>query len=234
VSRGRGMPGPRVSVAASVLCFALSGCAAYGPTGAGLAGSPQKFLRLATHEAVLVRGWIGEGAVGLEPVMVTHAAPRNHERPDGPYRLRGFDDDGAVVFDVRFGAEALSQVADRPEHQFVFVAPVGAGGSAALASVLLEAGRGHEFERHATISSGELRDALEDSAALRLEALEGGALRVHWDAGRFGLLQVRDPASGEILALARHGEVVITSTAAELEIALSEGVRSLAGVFQAR
>ena len=40
-------------------------------------------------------------------------------------------------------------------------------------------------------------------------------------------------ASGEILALARRGDVVITSAAAELELALTEGVRSLAGVFQA-
>lgn len=65
------MLGPRVSVAASMLGLALAGCAADGPNTAGLAGSPQQLLRLATHEGVLVRGWIREGAVGLEPVMVT-------------------------------------------------------------------------------------------------------------------------------------------------------------------
>ena len=228
------MAGPRVRVAASMLCLALGGCAASAPSAGESVGPVERFLRGSTHEAVLVSGWIGAGTLGLEPVMVTHAAPRSHERRDGPYRLRGFDDEGAVLFDVSFGDEALSQVANRPERQFVFVAPVGASGSAALAAVLLEAGRGHEFERHARISSGELRDALEDPATLRLEAVEGGGLRVRWDAGRFELLQVRDPASGEILALARDGEIVITSAATELELALSEGVRSLAGVFRAR
>ena len=216
-----------------MLCLALAGCTSAGPTAARPDESPERFLRPATHEAVLVRGWIGEGGVSLEPVMVTHAAPRAEALGEGPYRLRGFDDQGAVVFDFRFGDEALSRIASRPERQFVFVAPVGAGGSAALAAVLLEAGRGHEFERQARISSGELRNALEDPAALRLEALEGGGLRVRWDAGRFELLQVRDPASGEILALARDGDIVITSAATELELALSEGVRSLAGVFRA-
>jgi len=228
------MVGPRAGVAASLLGLALAGCAADGPPAAGLAGSSQQFLRLATHEAVLVRGWIGEDAVGLEPVMVTPAAPRDDELRDGPYRLRGFDDQGAVVFDFRFGDEALSRVANRPEREFMIVAPVGAGGSAALAVVLLEAGRGLELERRARISSRELRADLEDSGALRLEALDGGQLRVHWDAGRFELLQVRDPASGEILALVRHGNPVISSAAAELELALSEGVRSLVGVFRAR
>jgi hypothetical protein len=228
------MPGPRVRVAASALCFALAGCAADGPAGGGLAESSGRFLRVATHEAVLVRGWIGAGTVGLEPVMVTDAAPRSAELREGPYRLRGFDDQGAVVFDFRFGDEELSRVENRPEREFMLVAPVGAGGSAGLAAVLLEAGRGLELERNARMTAGELREALEDPEALRLEALEDGALRIRWDAGRFELLQVRDPASGEILALARHGDVVITSAAAELELALTEGVRSLAGVFQAR
>ena len=139
------MAGPRVSVAASMLCFALAGCAASAPSAGESIGPVERFLRESTHEAVLVRGWIGAGTLGLEPVMITHAAPRNHERRDGPYRLR-----------------------------------------------------------------------------------------VRWDAGRFELLQVRDPASGEILALARDGDIVITSAATELELALSEGVRSLAGVFRAR
>jgi hypothetical protein len=234
VSRGPGMPVLRASIATSALCFALAGCAAAGPPGAGLAGSPHKFQRLVMHEAVVVRGWIGAGTVGLEPVMVTHAAPRGEQLRDGPYRLRGFDDQGAVVFDFRFGDEALSRVENRPEREFMFVAPVVAGGSATLAVVLLEAGRGLEFERRARMSSDELRAALEDPDALRLDALDDGGMRIRWDAGRFELLQVRDPASGEILALARHGDVLITSTAAELEIALSEGVRSLAGVFRAR
>ena len=227
------MAGPRMRVAASVLCFALAGCAADAPAGGGLAESSGRFLRLATHEAVLVRGWIGAGTVGLEPVMVTEAAPHSAELRDGPYRLRGFDEQGEVVFDFRFGDEALSRVAHRPGREFMLVAPLGARGSAGLASILLEAGRGLELERRAKISSAELHEALASPSALRLEALEDGQLRVRWDAGRFELLQVRNPASGEILALARHGDVVITSAAAELELALSEGVRSLAGVFQA-
>lgn len=228
------MAGPRVSIAVSMLGFALAGCAADGPRAAGLAGSPGQFLRLATHEAVLVRGWIGEGTAGLEPVMVTHAVPRSEEVPDGPYRLRGFDDQGAVLFEFRFGDAALSRVANRTERQFMFVAPVGAGGSSALAKVLLEAGRGHEFERRARILPGELREAFEDPEALRLDALEDGGVRVRWDAARFELLQVRNPVSGEILALARDGDLTIPGVEGELEIALSEGVRSLAGVLRAR
>jgi len=222
---------------AAMLMLGLAGCATDAPPAAGTAGHDQdRLLRLVAHQAVLLRGWVGENSVGLEPVMATAAEARSDDLHggDGAYRLRGYDDQGAVVFDIRFGDEALSQVADRPERQFMIVAPVGEGGTAVLAALLLEGGPGLVVERRASTSSVELREALEDRAALRIDVLDGARLRLRWDAERFELLQARDPASGEMLALARHGDIMIDSGgAAELEIALSDGVRSLAGVFRA-
>jgi hypothetical protein len=59
-------------------------------------------------------------------------------------------------------------------------------------------------------------------------------VNVSWDAERFELLQLRDPATGAILALDRDGEVVTAGVGSELEIALSDGVRSAAALLPGR
>lgn len=215
-----------------VLC---GGCAPHLPASdASTTGQPPETLELLRHDAVLVRGWIGAAELGLEPILVTDARPTSFDSPDGPYRLRGLDADGTVRFDLRFDDDALASIAGREGHHFMFVVPVGEGGSLWLSSVELEAGEGRRFVSEARLPAEGLRAALTSTEAVVITREPQGQLRVQWDAERFPLLQLRDPESGTILALARHGDVTIPATQATLEVALSEGVRSAAARMQPR
>ncbi len=222
---------------AATLCTLLlaGGCApptiAPGDAATARVLPPPELLR---HDAVLVRGWIGSAELGLEPILVTEARPSTFEAPAGRYRLRGFDDEGAVRFELRFDDEALASISGREGHHFMFVIPVGAGGSLALSRVELDAGAGRTLVREARLSADAMRAAFGDDAALTVTRPRPGELRVRWDAERFPLLQLRDPESGAILALVRHGEITLDTGLAELELALSEGVRSGAARMRPR
>lgn len=209
-------------LAMALLLLGGWGCQAPEPT-AGAAPAPDP--RPVEHGAVLLRGWIGEAGADLEPVIPTAAAPSVIAGERNPYRLRGFDDRGEVLFDLRFGEESLASIAGRPGHHFMLVAPVGAGGSLALAAVELDAAQDRTASRQARWSAAELLDGLR---GLRLAPRDDGTVHVQWDAQRFELLQLRDPAGGAILALDRDGEVAVTAVGGELEAALSDGVRSAA------
>lgn len=188
-------------------------------------------LALIEHDAVLVRGWIGDAAADLEPVIPTAAPPSFADAGVGPYRLRGLGDGGEVLFELHFGDESLASIVGRPGHHFMLVAPVGAGGSLALAAIELDAAHGRAASRQARWSAGALLDGLR---GVRLAARDGDAMNVQWDAERFEMLQLREPASGAILALDRDGEVTVATGGDALEVALSDGVRSAAALLRAR
>lgn len=224
-----------IPAAALLAVYWLSGCA-LPPEPVDAQAEPQAsgHTSFVSHDAVLVRGWIGAGAFDLEPVVDTAAPPTVFDRADGPYRLRGIDDDGTVQFDVRFDAASLASVPDRAGHHFMLVLPVGAGGSLELARVELLAADGREVTREASLSAGELVAALAGGDDLRVTALESGSMRLEWDAEKFPLLQARDAETGAIVALARHGAITVPAGPAGLEISLSEGVRSATALFLAR
>ena len=211
-----------------VVVLAATGCAASLP---GAPESRSGDTRLLAQDAVLVRGWIGAQTAGLEPVTPLRAAAGNAANPDAPFRLRGFDDRGAVVFDIGFDETSLAGMAGRPEHHFALAVPLGAGGAESLAAVVFDAGEGRAVEQQARWPRAELSDALTGGQGVQLAILSPTRVAVTWDAGRFALLQLRDPATGSVLALDRDGEVTVTVTGGELEIALSDGVRSAAALF---
>lgn len=195
------------------------------------AGPAPADLRAIEHNAVLLRGWIGDTGVDLEPVIPTAVAPSIIDGGQGPYRMRGLDDRGEVLFDIRFGEDSLASIAGRPGHHFMLVAPVGVGGSLALAAIELDAAQGRTASRQARWSADVL---LEGLRGLRLAPGDGGTVSVQWDAQRFELLQLRDPVGGAILALDRDGEVTVATVDGELDVALSDGVRSAAALLQTR
>ncbi|HEU0077519.1 MAG TPA: hypothetical protein VFQ76_07700, partial [Longimicrobiaceae bacterium] len=51
-------------------------------------------------------------------------------------------------------------------------------------------------------------------------------LAVRWDATAYPMAMVRDARTGEILALARGGAAELRAGAGEVEVVLSDGVRS--------
>lgn len=225
-------PGHAASRGVFLLLGLMAAACTSGPPDASGPDQAGGVSRLLAYDAVLVRGWIGDDAVALEPVMPLPAASRDTDNTAGPYGLRGLDDSGRVVFDLRFGAESLAAVAGRPGRHFAFVVPVGAGGPESLATVMLDAGQGRTVTRSARGSRDALLDGLMGTQGVQTVSLADAAIAVTWDADRFELLQVRDPATGSVLALDRDGKVTVTAPGAELEIALSDGTRSAAALFR--
>ena len=220
--------GPRRACGAPLLALAALGAAGcQAPVGDEPPAT--RSAQPLAHEAVLLRGWIGEQAADLEPVLPTAAAPSLQDGGAGPFRLSGFDDAGRLLFELRFGEEALASVPGRPGHHFMLVAAVGAGGASALATLELDAAQGRTAVQQARWPAETLQAAL---AEVQPSADGQGSWRVRWDAGRFALLQLRDPASGAILALDRDGEVSVAAEGAALEVALSDGVRSAAALVE--
>ena len=54
----------------------------------------------------------------------------------------------------------------------------------------------------------------------------GGRVSLRWDATRHPLLVVRDPATGQILSLARNGATEVLTARGELALTASNRVRS--------
>ncbi len=196
-------------------------------------GSPDasRVPQLLNQDAVLVRGWISGDGAGLEPVTPLAAATGMAGDTGGSLRLRGLDDRGATLFDVRFGERSLAAVAGRPGRYFVLQVPV-PGGADLLAAIELDAGEGRVVSRPARWSREALIDGLSGAQGVSIESLSGARVAVSWDAERFELLQLRDPATGSVLALDRDGEVTVAAPGGALEIALSDGTRSAAAVFR--
>jgi hypothetical protein len=55
---------------------------------------------------------------------------------------------------------------------------------------------------------------------------EGMNVTLRWNAATYPMIMVRDPGSGEVLAFGRNGTVMVPTTKNELELVLSNGVRS--------
>jgi hypothetical protein len=219
-----------------LLGLAAAGCAVAPPL------EPEPWIlageaRVLAQDAVLLRGWISDTGAGLEPVMplATAQATAAGDAGDSPglYVLRGMDDGGATLFEVRFGDAALAAVAGRAERHFVFAVPLTAGGAESLAAVELDAGEARRVLRRSPWSKDQLMAGLTGAQGVQLAPASDGQVAVTWDAHRFALLQARDPASGAVLAFDRDGEVTVPAPERELEIALSDGVRSAAALFRA-
>lgn len=194
--------------------------------------APGPTVRLVPQEAVVVGGWLSDADAALEAVLPTAGPAPAVEEGDAPYRLRGFDDAGGTLFDLAFGAGGLAVVPGQPVQRFMFVAPTGDAGPAGLAALELDAGDGLVVTRRATVSAEQLEAALSDGEAVRVTAMPGGRARVSWDVGPIVVVRLRDPATGSVLALDRDGEVIVAAPNGALEVAISDGVRSVAGLVE--
>jgi len=66
-------------------------------------------------------------------------------------------------------------------------------------------------------------------AAVRAQPVverRGSGARVQWDRERHPAVMVRDAATGQVLAIGTAGEVSLPTVAGEVELVLSDGVRS--------
>jgi hypothetical protein len=170
---------------------------------------------------LLVWGRIAaDGQVTLEPPI---AVARNDEPArGGPYRVEGRDDAGGVVFAADFAAEPVEDGAAGERH-FAFTVPLDAGRAMRLNSLRVRGAGIRDVEVRAGAAP---RSSAAASAQPRARSVAGRALELTWDAAVHPLVVVRDARTGRVLSLARGGRAHITSTAGEVVVEVSDGVRS--------
>jgi hypothetical protein len=192
-----------------ILDYRLSPAGQIGPTTASAAS--------AAEGALLIWGRITRGAIVLEPAFDVDA-PATAPSSGGAHTVRGFDAAGAQIFSLNFAGEA---VADQPDgdRAFAFVVPLSGEQRSRLATIRATTagqGRAVEVRRRGSPQVG-------DMTARRTAQ---GRTTVVWNSSESPVVMVRDAATKRILSFARGGSASIVTAAREVELVMSDGVRS--------
>ena len=198
---------------------------AHRPSGR-LASRPQKGL--------LIWGTTGPAGVKLEPAFETQGP--SSLPPPGDYRLECLDRAGRVLFELPF---APTLAPDQPEEEgpsgsFVFAIPMTRHLEAELAALQVRKGGVvvGTLGAAAPAPGGHLKSVLSRDPVATVWG-EGEVL-VTWDPVAYPKIIVKDAATGQDLAMADGGTVTVATTAPELEVILSDGLRTFAQRLQVR
>jgi hypothetical protein len=167
--------------------------------------------------SLVVWGRIENGRAVLEPSYVAETRPHLPEAP-GPHTLELLDGTGARLYTLSFTASEVADIEGEHRH-FAFAIPLRLLPLDRVRSLRLSGGGAAPAFR---VSTG----AVPAAAAVAVRRVGAERARVEWNEQAFPLVVVRDPATRQILALARNGQVDVASDATELEVIVSDGVRS--------
>ncbi|HJR16330.1 MAG TPA: zinc-dependent metalloprotease family protein [Gemmatimonadales bacterium] len=173
----------------------------------------------AVQPCLLVWGHIRNGVMVLEPSFHVNTRPTLPSRP-GPYSLEATTEGGGRLFSFSFSPR---EVADAPgDHKsFVFAVPVASAQAARLTSLRLAGPIGQVARtRTQSLSGGAVRDVPQ------LRLVSAGRVGVQWDARTHPMAMVRDVQTGEVLSFARGGYAELVSQTREVDVVLSDGIRS--------
>jgi len=175
----------------------------------------------AVQPVLLVWGYIRNGLPVLEPAFQLNTRP-SVPAHSGPYTLSGHASDGATLFRFSF---APNPVADAivDQQNFAFAVPLTSDRAARLASIRV-AGTGGTYERSSP--TGTSPSGAVQASAVEARRVAGGGLRLRWDARAHPMVMVRDPGTGQVLTFARGGQVELSTSKPQLDVILSDGVRS--------
>jgi hypothetical protein len=172
---------------------------------------------------LLVWGRVHRGQLVLEPAFEVDA-PASLPRATGPHRLQAFGPLGETLIDLAFAGERPADAADSTEMHFAFVVP---------RSLL----RGLEPSRLRLSSGGRVTERRSTSSAVQAAGAraEGSrSVRVEWSDPGVRAVLVRDARTGEILSFARQSDAVVMTSSRDLELTVSDGVRSARSRLQVR
>lgn len=176
-------------------------------------------LRAPVEESLILWGRISPQGLVLEPAFRSVTRPAL-PRQGGPYRVRGLAADGTELFRLSFAGLPVDHGPDG-HRGFAFAVPVEEIRADALERLVLEGPAG--------MSAARSRSAppVEDEARIQARRAGSGRVRVTWNEAVAPVAVVRNPVTGRILSLARGGEAVVQTGAAELELELAGGVDSV-------
>lgn len=182
--------------------------------------SSQSIAAGAVQRCLLIWGRITGRGVVLNPAFELTTVPRLPTRA-GPYRVEARDADGRVLFDLAFEGDSIADVTSGERH-FAFAVPVSSAAAARLATIEL-AGEGRRTIRRA-------RQPLAPRTPLTMARVRAarvnGEVDLRWDVAEHPMALVRDARTGRILSFARGGRAALATDADEVELVLSDGVRS--------
>lgn len=189
----------------AVMAFRATGTGAARP-----AAPPQASL--------LVWGRIVDGRPMLEPAFEMVTRPSLPRRP-GPYSVTATASDGSRLFSLSF--EAASAAEDpRGSGHFAFAVPLDRAAAARLAELRLS-GPGGTVRR-----AGQPASLRMGAAVTPVARREGRSVVIQWSASVHPTIMVRDPETGEVLSFARGGQARVLTDKNELDVVLSDGVKS--------
>jgi hypothetical protein len=179
---------------------------------------------------LLVSGRISADSATLDPAFLVDARAVLPATGESAHRLSGFDANNDPIFEVRFDGTAVADAAPGAMH-FTWAVPLDSSAAARLYRLDLETAGGTRVVRIAGTRATPMQVA---PAAFAVDHLDGGRVRLRWDATSLPQVLVRDPATRQVLARGSGGAVTVLTALAEVEVLVSDGVRSTAVVVTVR
>jgi hypothetical protein len=181
------------------------------PSGPGRSEAP-------AEDCLLVQGTIGHGRAALDPAFPVHRPPL----PPGPgdYQLAAVDRAGKVLASESFEPAAVGpEGASAGLQAFTLVLPLDQAGQRSLAA--LQVSREGEL-------LGERRAARPAHApGAHAVHQRGGRARLTWDAKDYPEAVVKDPRSGEVVAVGESGKLDVAAPGRDLDVLFSDGLHTV-------
>jgi len=173
----------------------------------------------AKQPAILVWGRIENGRPVLEPAFQIVTRPRLPGR-SGPYSVTGTAADSSQLFTLSFDVTVAADDT-RGNGHFAFAVPLDQRRALQLASVRLSGPGGMALNTRTAAS-------LQAGAAgpVITARREGQSVVLRWNALALPTIMVRDPDTGSVLSFARGGNARVWTSKGELDLELSDGVKS--------
>ncbi len=175
-----------------------------------------------TQPSVLVWGRIVNGVARIEPTFQVVTRP-SLPKARGPYSLEARASDGALLFSLSFDATPTADNPDGSRH-FAFAVPLEPERASRIGSLRL-AGPGVQVAALRPQAGPSQQGVAPGDVALRGDQ---GSVTLTWDAAVHPMIMVRDPRTGHVLSFARGGRARVWTDKSELDLVLSNGVRSQA------
>jgi hypothetical protein len=174
------------------------------------------------RQSLLVWGRVQRGQLVLEPAFSIVARP-SVPRETGPYRVEGIARNGSTLFSYSFAGERPADAEDATARQFAFAIPMDESTQAQLVSIRLSGGGAPAATLQASLTPDGVTAAVNSLDATSMSA---SSIRVRWSAQAGRMALIRDRRTGEVLSFARGGAAQIRASSGDLEITVSDGVRS--------
>ncbi len=182
-------------------------------------------------ERLLVWGSITGGGVQVEPAFLV-SGTGGAEEPirDGErvVNIELLDASGRVLVSKLAAAPPIDHVSDG-SRAFAATIPLSSVQAAQIANIRVRDVRSalavgsRQRSVQSAVAAAQGRQA---SSALRATREGAGRLRLEWDVAAYPRVMVRDATSGRIIGFARRPGAIVSGAQGDVEIVLSDGVRS--------